>query len=669
MDNEVKRIFELREIIEKLNYEYYVLDNPSLSDQEYDRYMQELMALENAHPEVDNKTSPSQRVGGQVLDQFKKITHRAPMLSLANAFNEEDLRDFDRKIVEVLETNNVVYDCELKIDGLSLSLYYENGELVYGATRGDGSVGEDVTHNVRTIQSVPLRINYQKPLEVRGECYMSKATLDKLNKEKEKLNEAPFANCRNAAAGSLRQLDSKIAAKRNLETFIYTLVDPENYDVHEQVESLEWMKKCGFTINPYYKKCSTIDDVIAFVKEISEIRNTLPYDIDGIVIKVNDMRKHELIGWTAKTPKFAIAYKFPAEEVITKLKDIIITVGRTGKITPNAVLEPVRVAGSTVSKATLHNEDFVLNKDVRIGDYVVIRKAGDVIPEVVRPIAERRDGSEIVFTMPSVCPICGGKLERHNGEVAHYCDNPHCEGRVVESLTHFASRNMMNIDGLGDKNVENLHSLGLIHKVSDIYKLYLHKGELEQIEGMGELSVKKLLNAIEKSKSNSLERLLFALGINEVGEKTAKILARKFKTLDALMDTSLETLTAIKDIGGVIAQSIVDYFSDEINKEIIEELRESNVNFTFIDEYASSFKETIFNGASVVITGTLSSMSRKEATNLLEALGANVGSSVSKNTNYLVCGVDAGSKLDKANKLGVRVILEEEFKEILEGNK
>lgn len=665
MDNEVKRIYELREIIEKLNYEYYVLDNPSLSDQEYDRYMQELIALETAHPEIDNKTSPSQRVGGKVLDQFKKITHRVPMLSLANAFNEEDLREFDRKIVEVLESSNVVYDCELKIDGLSLSLYYENGELVYGATRGDGMVGEDVTHNVRTIQSVPLRINYEGKLEVRGECYMSKLTLDKLNKEKELLNETPFANCRNAAAGSLRQLDSKIAAKRNLETFIYTLVEPENYNVHEQVESLEWMKKYGFSINPFYRKCATIDDVIAYVNEITKIRNTLPYDIDGIVIKVNDMRKHELIGWTAKTPKFAIAYKFPAEEVITKLKDIIITVGRTGKITPNAVLEPVRVAGSTISKATLHNEDFVLSKDVRIGDYVVIRKAGDVIPEVVRPIVERRDGNEVVFTMPSNCPICGGVLERHIGEVAHYCDNPHCEGRVVESLTHFASRNMMNIDGLGEKNVENLHSLGLIHTVADIYKLHNHKDYLETIEGLGELSVKKLLNAIEKSKANSLERLLFALGINEVGEKTAKILARKFKTLDALMETSLESLTAIKDIGGVIGQSIVDYFNDTINREIIEELRANGVNFSFIDEYASEFKETIFNGASVVITGTLSSMSRKEATNLLEALGANVGSSVSKNTNYLICGVEAGSKLDKAHKLGVRVIEEEELKELL----
>lgn len=665
MEKEIKRIYELREIIEKLNYEYYVLDNPSLSDQEYDRYMQELIALENAHPEIDNKTSPSQRVGGKVLDQFKKITHKTPMLSLANAFNEADLRDFDRKIVEILESSNVEYDCELKIDGLSLSLYYENGELQYGATRGDGSVGEDVTHNVRTIQSVPLRIPYNGVLEVRGECFMSKATLEKLNKEKEELNESPFANCRNAAAGSLRQLDSKIAAKRNLETFIYTLVEPEKYGINDQIKSLEWMKKQGFTINPYYRKCATIDDVIAYVNEITQIRNTLPYDIDGIVIKVNDMRKHELIGWTAKTPKFAIAYKFPAEEVITRLKDIFVTVGRTGKITPNADLEPVRVAGSTVSRATLHNEDFVLSKDVRIGDYVVIRKAGDVIPEVVKPLIERRDGSEREFTMPSTCPICGGPLLRHDGEVAHYCDNPHCEGRVVESLTHFAARNMMNIDGLGEKNVENLHTLGLIHNVSDIYKLYKHKEYLETIEGMGELSVKKLLNAIEKSKQNSLERLLFALGINEVGEKTAKILARRFKTLDALMDTSLESLTMIKDIGAVIAQSIVDYFNDPINRNIIEELRNAGVNFTFIDEYASQFRETIFNGASVVITGTLSSMSRKEATNLLEALGANVGSSVSKNTNYLVCGVEAGSKLDKANKLGVRVIEESEFLDLI----
>jgi len=667
MENEVKRIYELREIIERLNYEYYVLDNPSLSDQEYDRYMQELMALENAHPEIDNKNSPSQRVGGKVLEQFKKITHRSPMLSLANAFNEEDLRDFDRKIVEVLENSNVEYDCELKIDGLSLSLVYENGELQYGATRGDGSVGEDVTHNVRTIQSIPLRIDYQGSLEVRGECFMSKATLEKLNKEKEANNETLFANCRNAAAGSLRQLDSKIAAKRNLDTFIYTLVDPQRYGVTNQIQSLEWMKEKGFNINPYYRRCSTIDDVINYINEITKIRNELPYDIDGIVIKVNDMRKHELIGWTAKTPKFAIAYKFPAEEVITKLKDIILTVGRTGKITPNAVLEPVRVAGSTVAKATLHNEDFVVSKDIRIGDYVVIRKAGDVIPEVVKPLVERRNGEETPFEMPNNCPICGSVLSRHDGEVAHYCDNSKCEGRIVESLTHFASRNMMNIDGLGEKNVENLHSLGLIHKVSDIYHLNDYQIFLETLDGMGELSVRKLLNAIENSKNNSLERLLFALGINEVGEKTAKILARRFKTLDALMNTSLEALTSIKDIGEVIAKSIVDYFADEYNKSVIEELREVGVNFTFIDEYADLFKETIFNGASVVITGTLSSMSRKEATNLLESLGANVGSSVSKNTNFLVCGVEAGSKLDKAQKLGVRIIEEEEFIKLTKG--
>ncbi len=661
MESEIKRIYELREIIEKLNYEYYVLDNPSLSDQEYDRYMQELIALENAHPEIDNKSSPSQRVGGKVLEQFKKITHRTPMLSLANAFNESDLRDFDRRIVEVLENNNVEYDCELKIDGLSLSLYYDNGELQYGATRGDGNVGEDVTHNVKTIQQVPLKIPYNGILEVRGECYMSKDTLEKLNKEKKEINEPLFANCRNAAAGSLRQLDSKVAAKRNLETFIYTLVEPEKYDVNEQIESLEWMKNQGFTINPYYRKCATIEDVIAYINEISQIRNTLPYDIDGIVIKVNDMRKHELIGWTAKTPKFAIAYKFPAEEVVTRLKDIFITVGRTGKITPNADLEPVRVAGSTISRATLHNEDFVLNKDVRIGDYVIIRKAGDVIPEVVKPLVDRRNGSEKRFNMPSTCPICGSLLLRHEGEVAHYCDNLHCEGRVVESLIHFSARNMMNIDGLGEKNIENLYNLGLIHNVSDIYKLYKHKEYLENIEGMGELSVRKLLNAIEKSKQNSLERLLFALGINEIGEKTAKILAKKFKTLDALMDTSLESLTMIKDIGEIIAKSIVDYFADPINKNIIEELRNVGVNFTYIDESASQFRETIFYDASVVITGTLSSMSRKEATNLLEMLGANVGSSVSKNTTYLICGTDAGSKLDKANKLGIRVIEENEF--------
>ena len=666
--DEISRIYELRKLIDKYNYEYYVNDNPSVSDQEYDSLLHELIALEDRHPEIDKKDSPTQRVGGKVLDQFNKITHKRQMLSLANAFNYEELVDFDRRVKEAIGTSSdIVYDCELKIDGLALSLEYVDGKLNYGATRGDGMVGEDVTHNVLTIKSIPLNVNENRTFEVRGECFMSRKTFNKLNKERESNNEALLSNCRNAAAGSLRQLDSKIAAKRNLDTYIYTLVNYQDFGIRSQDDALEFMKNLGFKVNPLHKTVKGIDNVWKYIEEIVKKRDELPYDIDGVAIKVNNMELYDVIGVTAKTPKYSIAYKFPAEEVVTKLTDIIFTVGRTGKITPNAVLEPVKVAGSTVAAATLHNEDFVKNKDIRIGDYVVIRKAGDVIPEVVKTLIERRTGHEKLFEMAATCPYCNSLLVRHKDEAAHFCENVHCDGRKVESLIHYAGRDMMNIDGLGEKLVALLFERGFLKNIPDIYYLNQYQQELVNIEGMGERSVSLLLNAIEKSKDNSLEKLLFGLGIENVGQKMAKTLAKEFKTLDKLMDASKEKLMKIRDVGQVVADSIYDYFHDDVNINMIFELKMLGVNFDYKDDNNIPFKETIFNGASVVITGSLSQLTRVEATKILEAYGANVGSSVSKNTNFLIVGVDAGSKLEKAKKLGTRIIEEEDFIKIIEG--
>lgn len=666
--NELDRIYELRKLIDKYNYEYYVNDNPSVSDQEYDSLLHELIALEEKHPEIDSSNSPTQRVGGKVLDQFNKITHKRQMLSLANAFNYEELVDFDRRVKDAIgENKEIVYDCELKIDGLALSLEYVNGKLNYGATRGDGLIGEDVTHNVLTIKSIPLNVNEARTFEVRGECYMSKRTFEKLNKEREKNNETLLSNCRNAAAGSLRQLDSKVAAKRNLDAYIYTFVNYQDFSLRSQDEALEYMKSLGFKVNPLHKTVKGIENVWNYIQDIVKKRDDLPYDIDGIAIKVNNMELYDIIGVTAKTPKYSIAYKFPAEEVITKLTDIIFTVGRTGKITPNAVLEPVKVAGSTVSAATLHNEDFVKNKDIRIGDYVLIRKAGDVIPEVVKPLIERRTGNETEFKMATNCPYCNSFLVRHKDEAAHFCENNHCDGRKVESLIHYAGRDMMNIDGLGDKLVALLFEKKFLHNIPDIYYLNQYRQELINIEGMGEKSVSLLLEAIEKSKDNSLEKLLFGLGIENVGQKMAKTLAKEFKNLDKLMEASKEKLIKIRDVGTIVADSIYDYFHNDANLNMLVELKMLGVNFEYKDDNNIPFKETIFNGATVVITGSLSQMTRVEATKILEAYGANVGSSVSKNTNFLIVGADAGSKLDKAQKLGTRIIEEEDFIKIIEG--
>ena len=651
------RVEEITKLLEKYNYEYYVLDNPSVTDAEYDRLMQELIALETAHPELKSPLSPTQRVGGMVQDEFKKITHKRMMLSLANAFNDEDLRDFDKKVRDVLQVDKVRYMAEMKIDGLGISLVYRN-RLIYAATRGDGTVGEDVTSNVITIKSVPSHIDLDDEYEIRGEVFMPKKSLERLNKERELTGEPLFANARNAAAGSIRQLDSAIAANRGLDAFWYYVVNAKDFGLRYHSEALNMADRLGFKTNPERRLCNGIDEVIDFINEYTEKRPSLAYDIDGIVIKVDDMDMYDKLGYTSKTPRWAIAYKFPPEEVITKLTDIIYTVGRTGKITPNAVLEPVRVAGSLVQRATLHNEDFIREKDLKVGDYVVIRKAGDVIPEVVRPVKERRSDDVIDFEMIEKCPVCGSPLTRI--DAMHFCLNPHCEAKKIEGIIHFASRDAMDIEGLGEKVAEQFFNQGFIRSIKDIYDLSQYRDDIISLDGWKDKSIDNLLAGIEKSKENSLEKVLFGLGIKEVGEKMAKTLARKYGDIDALAATTEEELLEIPDVGPVLSKSLVAWFGDEKNVELINELKERGVNFKFIGSTTKA-ANSYFSGKTVVLTGTLSSMGRKEATALLEDVGAKVTGSVSKATDCVIAGEEAGSKLDKAHSLGIQVLGEEEF--------
>ncbi len=666
MNEVLERVLKLRHLLEKYGYEYYVLDNPSVSDQEYDRLTQELVLLERAHPEIDSSNSPTKRVGGIVLKQFQKITHKRLMLSLANAFNEDDLRDFDQKIQDIIHTNEIEYVCELKIDGLAMSVQYKDGIIDYGATRGDGTVGEMVTENVKTIQAIPLRVEEQREFEVRGEVYMSKKVLNKLNEKRKFKGEALLANARNAAAGSIRQLDSTIAAERHLDNFMYYFVNASDFNIHYHSDAMLRMKEMGFCVNPNWRICRGIDSVLNYIAEYTEKRPSLAYDIDGIVIKVNDMHLYDEIGYTAKTPKWAIAYKFPPEEVVTKLKDIVFTVGRTGKITPNAVLEPVRVAGSIVQRATLHNEDFVIDKGIRIGDYVVLRKAGDVIPEVVRALVDRRDGSEKPFIMAKTCPICGLPLVRNNEESAHYCVNPACDRVNIEQLIHFASREAMNIEGLGDKIVEEFYNIGVLKTISDIYDLDGQVETIKEMDGFGDKSIGKILNSIEKSKENSLEKLLFGLGIKEVGAKGAKLLAKRYKEMDAIATASNEDLQQIKDVGPIMAQAVVDYFADPDNQNLLLYLKLKGLNFSYLGNDSKIDINHPFYNKTVVLTGTLSSLKRNEAQKILEDFGAKVSGSVSKQTSYVVAGAEAGSKLDKAQKLGVKVLTEEEFLKMID---
>ena len=658
-----ERAQEITKLLEQYNYEYYVLDNPSVPDSEYDRLINELIMIEKEHPELVTPFSPTQRVGGKVLSEFKKINHKRMMLSLANAFNEDDLRDFDRKVREVIGGDKVEYMCEMKIDGLAMSIDFVDGHLNYAATRGDGNTGEDVTNNVLTIKSIPTQVSEARPFEVRGEVYMSKKTLEELNSQREANHEALLANARNAAAGSIRQLDSSIAASRKLEAFWYYLVNANELGFKKHSDALNYIEKIGFRTNKERRICYGIEEVLAYVAEYTEKRPSLAYDIDGIVIKVNDITKYDVLGYTAKTPKWAIAYKFPPEEVVTKLEDIIFTVGRTGKITPNAVISPTRVAGSVVQRATLHNEDFVREKDLRIGDYIVLRKAGDVIPEVVRPLPEKRDGTERPFVMIDVCPVCGAPLIRK--DAMHFCVSPTCPAKKIEGLIHFASRNAMDIENLGEKVCEEFFNEGFISTIDSIYSLKEYRDEILNREGWQKKSTDNLLEAIEKSKENSLERLLFGLGIKEVGEKTAKVLAKRFGTLDRFFELTEEELLNVPDLGPVSAKSIYEYFHDENNRVLIENLRQNGLNFEYLGVNLTNENSPFF-GKTVVLTGTLSKYGRKEATDLLENIGAKVAGSVSKKTDYVIYGVEAGSKLDKARELGIKTLNEEEFEELLQ---
>ena len=661
MEEIIKRIEELTAILKKANYEYYNLDNPTLTDQEYDKYLRELINLEEKYPEYQDPNSPTKRVGGEAIDKFVKVKHKIPMISLSNVFNEDEIQDFADRIKNA--GFNPDYVCELKIDGLSVSLHYEHGKLVYAATRGDGVIGEDITHNVKTIKTVPLDLKKDIDIEVRGEIYMNKATLAKLNREREKNNEPKLQNVRNAAAGSIRQLDPKIAAKRHLDVWIYHLPNPLDYGIKTHKEALDFMRELGFKVNDASRYVSNLQGILEFIKEYTDKRNSLPYEIDGVVIKVNDINMQQDLGSTVKYPRWATAYKFPAEEVLTKLKDIKFTVGRTGQVTPNAVLEPVLVMGSTISRATLHNEDYCIMKDLRIGDIVAIKKAGDVIPEVVEPKIERRIGTEVPFVMTMECPICGSSLVK-KGNVDYFCVNDECPKKNIESLIHFASRNAMNIDGLGDEIIEDFYNEGFIKSIPDFYNLKKFQDNIIDLEGYGLKKVTNLLEAIENSKNNSLERLIFGLGISGIGAKNAKLLASRYNNIHNLENATYEELVEIRDIGDVLAKNIVNYFANPINISLINTLEDMGVNMDFI---GSSVKENVnFSNKKFVLTGSISFMNRDEIKALIESYGGKSVDSVSKKTDVVIVGEAPGSKAVKAQELGIEIWNEEKFKEIVD---
>ena len=655
-----ERMDELIDYINKASYEYYVLDNPTITDQEYDDYYNELLSIEEKYPELKREDSPTNRVGGAVLDKFEKVTHDHPMLSFDDIFNEEEIILFDERIKKVVSTAH--YTLEPKMDGLSGSLIYKNGVLVRGATRGDGVTGEDITTNIKTIKSVPLRLTEDIDIEVRGEIYMSKKSFLEANREKIKNGEKEFANPRNAAAGSIRQLDSKVAAKRNLDFMAYFIPNPEDYGIKTQKESLEFLRKLGFVTN--YKLngyAKNVKDITNYIDSLSEKRDNLPFEIDGVVLKVDNLEDEKRLGFTSRVPRWGIAYKFPAKEVLTTLKEIKFTVGRTGKITPNAIFSPVHVSGSLVSKATLHNSDYCIDKDVRVGDTISIRKAGDVIPEVVEVKLDRRKEDSVPFKMIENCPMCNSVLVRKDAN--HYCKNEHCPSRKIESLIHFSSRDAMYIEGFGESIVEDFYNLGYLKNIDDFYILDKYKDELMLLEGFGEKSISKLLESASNSKKNSLERLLFGLGIRYVGKKTAKILSKYYKTMDNLIKADFDELKSINDIGDVIAKSIVDYFSDEKNINLINRLKDLNLNMRYLGEEVNTSNENI-NGKTFVITGTLS-RPRDEIKEEIEGLGGNVTGSVTKKTDYVIAGEKAGSKLTKATELGIRVLTEEEYNNML----
>ncbi|MGQ9797909.1 MAG: NAD-dependent DNA ligase LigA [Ignavibacterium sp.] len=673
-DSVEKKIQKLREEIEKYDYHYYVLAQPLISDEEYDKLYKELEKLESENPHLITPDSPTQRVGKDLTKEFKPVNHLAPMLSLANTYDEQDVYDFDRRVREGLPANEKVeYVVEYKIDGASVSLRYIDGKLFTAATRGDGTVGEEITNNVKTIKAVPLKI--KKPVgtkyklndfEARGEIYMNIADFEALNKEREKNGEKLFANPRNSAAGTLKLQNPQIVASRKLNIFLYSLISLED-EFQSQSENLELLKQMGFRVNPDYRVCKNIEEVLQVCKEFEEKRDRLEYEIDGAVIKVNSIRQQNILGSIAKSPRWAVAYKFKAKQAFTYVRDIVWQVGRTGAVTPVAELEPVFLAGSTISRATLHNYDEIKRKDIRVGDKVVIEKGGDVIPKVVAVITEERKSNSKPTKPPERCPVCNSKLYKPEDEVAFYCENPECPAQIKGRLIHFASRGAMDIEGLGEALVDLFVEKGFLKTFSDIYELKNHRDELIQIERLGEKSIDNLLNAIEKSKSQPFEKVLFALGIRYVGAGVAQKLAEHFGSIDALINASEEEILSVYEIGPSISRSVKQFFSDKYNLELIEKLKKAGLNFS--SEQKKPVKDNFFKEKTFVLTGTLSSFSRDEAAARIKKLGGKIASAVSKNTDYVIAGEKAGSKLDKAKSLGVKILNEEGFLKLLDENK
>lgn len=659
------RYLELVKLVKEADYHYHTLDNPIISDQEYDNLIKELFEIEKKHPEYIELDSPSNRIGGEILDKFGEVIHKIPMLSLSNVFNEEEIILFDEKIKK--EGIIPEYLVELKIDGLSVSLRYEKGKLVTAATRGKGEKGEDITNNVKTIRTIPLVLNEEIDIEVRGEIYISKKRLNEINKERREKGLEVFQNCRNLASGTIRQLDPKVVRKRNLDSFIYHIPEPNKYSLKTQYEGLLYLEKLGFKINKEYRVVDSVDEIIKRIKEVSKFRNNLDYDIDGMVIKLNDISSQEIMGSVTRYPKWATAYKFPPEEVLTKLEDIVFTVGRTGQITPNAVLNPTLVQGSTISRATLHNADYIMERDLRVGDIVSIRKAGDVIPEVIESIKSRRTGHEKEFVMIDNCPICNSKLEQKAGQVDLYCLNPNCKARNIESIIHFASRGAMNITGLGERVVEDLYNNKIINNIVDIYDIEKYRDEIKLLEGYGDKKINNLLEGIENSKKLSLEKLLFGLGISEVGETMAKNLAREFAFIDNLINAKYVDLLAVKDLGEIIANNIIKFFDNKDNLLIIDGLKEHGINMDYLGE--AIIKNDLFADKTFVITGSFSRYKREEIKSLVEKYGGKTSESVSKKTSVLIMGTDAGSKLDKAKEFGIEIWDEEKLYQVIDNVK
>lgn len=660
------RMDELIKILNKYNEEYYVNDNPSVSDFEYDRLMKELIDLEEQYPELKKTDSPTTKIGGKVLTKFEKVIHDIPMMSLANSYNEEDLRLFDERIRK--EVSNFQYVCELKIDGLSVSIKYENGKLVKAATRGDGYKGEDITENVKVIKSIPLSLKNSNSLEVRGEIYMPIKSFNSLNEERIEAQEEVFANPRNAASGTIRQLNTAIVSKRNLDCFLYTLI--EEGSPLKQSLCLNKINEYGLKINKEFRVCETIDDVLKYITEWTNKRGTLPYEIDGIVIKVDNQDLYDQIGYTNKFPKWAIAYKFPALEVETKLESITFQVGRTGNITPVAELKPIFIQGSTISRATLHNEAYILERDIRINDIVKLRKAGDVIPEVFEAVLDKRGNDVIPFNMITNCPSCNTLLVKQEDEADYYCPNINCKDRVINSLIHFASRNAMNINTLGKKVIEQLYLNGFVRTIPDIYKLHNYRDKMAELKGMKDASkdgkkIPNILDAIENSKNNSLDRFLFGLGIRHVGSKVSKIITKRFETLENIMNASFDDLNNTQDVGEIIALSVVEYFNNKDNIEMINELLTLGLNPKVTENNTYKDKEKVFKDMTIVLTGNLNTYKREEAKNIIEQLGGNVTSSVTKKTDLVILGENPGVKYDKAKELNIRIIDELEFEKMI----